>query len=108
MDDERIDFSPLDPKRDEVRWGRIVTDLAAHAVTDRREHLSVQWQLACWARPVLAVAAGLCLLAWAGGWLGNGRASVDGETATALTVANWAANNQVPEPSALLQTLRGN
>ena len=108
MDDERIDFSPLDPKRDEVRWGRIVTRLAAQAAAERREHLSVEWQMARWARPVLAVAAGLCLLAWAGGWLGNGRASVDGETSILLTVANWAANHQVPEPSALLQTLRGN
>ena len=107
MDDERIDFSPLDPKRDEVRWGRIVTSLAAQAVAERRQRLSVQWQMARWARPVLAVAAGLCLLAWAGRWLGNGRAPVDGGTPIVLTVANWAANQQVPDPGALLQTLRG-
>ena len=108
MDDERIDFSPLDPSRDELRWTRMVSGIAAHAAAERRARLSVQWQLARWARPVLAVAAGLCLLSWAGGWLGHRQVPATAEAPTTLTVANWAANHQVPDPADLLQALGGN
>jgi|WetSurMetagenome_2_1015567.scaffolds.fasta_scaffold606810_2 hypothetical protein len=106
MDDERIDFSPLDPSQDELRWARLVNDVAARAVAERRARLSVAGQLVRWARPGLALAAGLCLLTWASGWLGRSVPATDGKP-TALTVAEWAANHQLPDPADLLQTLRG-
>jgi hypothetical protein len=110
MDDERMDFSPLDPSRDEQRWRRNVDALVSRALAERRRRLSIEQQLLHWARPMLAVAAGLCILAWTANLVG-GSGGPTRETATnapALTVANWAANHHIPGPDDLLGTLRGN
>jgi hypothetical protein len=107
---ERIDFSALDPCRDELQWKRTVDGLVGKALAERRSRLSIEQQLLHWARPVLAVAAGLCLLTWTASLLTTGRSSqtLSFEHPPALTLANWAANNQIPEPSDLLETLGGN
>jgi hypothetical protein len=109
MDNERIDFSPLDPSRDELRWSRTIDSLVARAVSERRARLSVERQLLRWARPVLAMAAGLCIAAWTAGLIaGDRQAQVATVAPPALTLANWAANNEIPDPSDLVATLRGN
>jgi hypothetical protein len=107
MDDERLDFSTLDPSRDELRWARTIDRVAAQALADRRQRLSIEHQLLRWARPVLAVAAAACALAWAGGWRGDDSRSSTAEP-PALTVAHWAANNQIPATDDLVTTLRSN
>jgi hypothetical protein len=109
MDDERIDFATLDPSRDEPRWERTVNYLVAQALAERRQRLSVAHQTILWARPALAAAAMLSLVAWtAGFWAKGNVASVSAQPLpTALTLANWAANNHIPETSDLLQTLGG-
>ncbi len=108
--DNRIDFSALDPSRNELRWARAVDGIVGKALAERRKRLSVEQQLLRWARPVLAVAAGLCLVAWTAGLLASGRSDRVSvvQRSPALTLANWAANNQIPEPSDLWGTLGGN
>jgi hypothetical protein len=113
MDDrqnDRIDFSALDPRRNELRWARTVHGIVGKALAERRKRLSIEQQLLRWARPVLAVAAGLSVVAWTAGFLAAGRSELGsaGQRSPALTLANWAANNQVPEPSDLVGTLGGN
>jgi hypothetical protein len=110
MEDERINFSALDPSRNELRWQRTVGMLVGQALAERRKRLSIEQQLLRWARPVLAVAAGLCLVAWTAGLLSTSSAQrvSSVQQSPALTLANWAANNQIPEPSDLLRTLGGN
>lgn len=106
MDDEHIDFAALDPSLDPSRWNRLIDDIVARAVDERRARLSVQAQLLRWSRPVLAMAAAACLLAWAGGWLRGSSWVVQADAPTVLTVANWAANHEVPAPGDLLAILQ--
>lgn len=105
MDDEPIDFAALDPSRDPARWPRLIDGIVARAVDERRARLSVQAQLLRWARPVLAMAAAACLLAWAGIWLRRGSAVVQPHAPAVSTVAKWAANHEVPAPGDLLAIL---
>lgn len=107
---ERIDFSALDPCRDELQWKRTVDGLVGKALAERRSRLSIEQQLLHWARPVLAVAAGLSLLAWSASLFRDSSSPQASAVRhpPALTLANWAANNQIPEPSDLLGTLGGN
>ena len=107
---ERIDFSALDPCRDELQWKRTVDGLVGKVLAERRSRLSIEQQLLRWARPVLAVAAGLCLMAWTASLLGDSNSPQTSSVRhpPALTLANWAANNQIPKPSDLLGTLGGN
>jgi hypothetical protein len=107
MEDEPIDFAALDPSRDELRWRRTVDGLAARAVEQRRGRHAFERQLLRWARPVLVVAACLCILAWTATFLGDPAGEEGTASPASLTLANWAANHHMPEPDDLL-TLRGN
>jgi hypothetical protein len=116
MSDERtprpIDFSALDPGRNQLRWERTMQELAAKAHADRVRRSSLEEQLLRWARPVLAVAAALCLIVWTAGYLTGGRRTraTAGRSvqSPALTLAAWAANDRVPDSSELFGTLGGN
>jgi hypothetical protein len=109
MDSERIDFSALDPSRDERRWTRSIDAVVKRALAERRKRLSVEQQLLRWARPVLAVAAGLCVVAWTADYFSPTRKAVPAtQHPAAITLASWAANNQIPEPSDLLGVLGNN
>jgi hypothetical protein len=116
MSDERtpkpIDFSVLDPSRNQLRWERTIQELAAKARAERQRRFSVEHELLRWARPVLAVAAALCLIVWTAGYLAHGRrtsAPVRLPTQSpALTFATWVANDRIPDSSELFGTLGGN
>ncbi len=106
-----IDFSVLDPSLNQLRWERTIDNLVARARAQRRRRLSVQHELLRWGRPVLAMAAALCLIAWTAGYLAASRrntSSTTSITAPALVIATWAANHQIPETSELFGTLGGN
>ena len=62
--DERIDLSLLDPSRDRERWERRIEAVSSRAAAARRAPRSVPAQLASWAGPALALAAGLALVVW--------------------------------------------
>jgi hypothetical protein len=107
MEDERIDFSALDPSRNELGWRRTVEGIVARALEQRRRRLSVERQLLSWARPVLVIAIGLCILSWTATLIG-GTERVERDTRPApLTLARWAANHQMPPAGDLLSLLRG-
>jgi hypothetical protein len=116
MSDERtpkpIDFSALDPSRNQLRWERSIQALAAKAHADHARRSSVEQQLLRWARPVLAVAAALCLLVWTAGYLvGNHRSRVTAGRSTqspALALSAWAASDRIPDSTELFGTLGGN
>ena len=60
MDNDRIDFTTLDPTRDQDRFDRLVgsiTDRAADELAERRATGSPLNQLVRWKRPMLAAAA---------------------------------------------------
>ena len=107
-----IDFSALDPGRNQIRWERTVQSLAAEAHAEYHRRVDVQQQLLRWARPVIAAAAAFCLIVWTAGYVAgpstrNPMAQGTSQSA-ALTLATWAANNQIPEGSELWSTLGGN
>jgi hypothetical protein len=106
-----IDFSALDPSRNQLRWERRILDLAAKAHAEGRRRHALERELLRWARPVLAVAATLCLIAWTAGYVvGHRRQAPTAQTWTqspALDLAGWAANDRIPESSELLRTLGG-
>jgi hypothetical protein len=108
-----IDFSALDPSRNQLRWERTIQSLATKAHAERRKRFAVEHELLRWARPVLAVAAAFCLIVWTAGYFAGGRRSstASAQSATqapALRLAAWAANDQIPETSELVGTLGGN
>lgn len=105
-----IDFSALDPVRNQLRWARTIDNLAARALAERRKRTSIEYQLLTWGRPVLAVAAAFCLMIWTAGYFVSARRSTAAipTTAPALQIAAWAANDSIPESSELSVTLGGN
>lgn len=115
MSDEQtprpIDFSALDPGRNRLGWERTIQELAARAHADRARRSSVEDQLLRWARPVLAAAAGLCLVVWTTGYLVGQRATrapvVETAQSPALTLAAWAAGDRIPDGDELFGALGG-
>jgi hypothetical protein len=74
MNDDRIDLSPLDPTRDELRWERMVRSVAARGRASRSLPEAVLLDLVRRARPALAAAAVLALCAWLPSLFGTPRA----------------------------------
>lgn len=107
-----IDFSALDPGRNQIRWERLIQKVAAEAHAEQRRRMALQEQLLRWARPVLAVAAALCLLVWTAGYVVSPRpATTTAQSPSqppAFALASWVANDRIPESSELLSTLGGN
>jgi len=64
MNDDRIDFSPIDPSRDRERWKRTIESIAARAAAAPGAPRPLSAQLAAWTGPALALAAGVALLVW--------------------------------------------
>ena len=105
-----VDLSALDPSRNQLRWERTIQELAARGYAERRRRYVLDRELLRWARPVLAVAAALCLIVWTAGYLRSSRAVGPARSATmppALTLAAWAANDRIPDSSELFGILGG-
>jgi len=65
MDDGRIDFSALDPTRDQDRFDRLVGSImeqSADGLASRRASTSPLMQLVNWKRPMLAAAAVIAMI----------------------------------------------
>jgi len=94
MENERIDFSRLDPARDAAGWESRMSVLArrAQAIRDNQHRLGTR--LWTWGRPMLAAAAVLAVVTWTLAWR---RAPVQIPSAdTALAVAGWAVKDELP------------
>lgn len=102
--DDKIDLAPLDPSRDRLRWERLIVGLAKRVTAIRRAP-TIGELVSAWARPALAIAAALALVAWVGGavWPRTAQASEDTSATTAL--AEWAAADQTPGAADVLDIL---
>ncbi len=107
MDEQKIDLTVLDPSRDPERWERLVQSVVSRASAARRRTLTVGRQLVAWARPALAIAAGLALLSWAGRL-----ASPEPEAAVARArddpasvLVRWASSDERPPAARILEVL---
>jgi hypothetical protein len=107
MNDDRIDFSSLDPSRDLRRWDQLVVSLASRAIEARRRQFTISRQLVAWARPVLAIAATVALGIWAGALLNADRkeATTASSEDPVYTLAGWAIKEQVPSTTEILKVL---
>jgi hypothetical protein len=112
-DDDRVDFSVLDPMRDRERWEarvQVVTAWAiitARAVIARRRR-TVGDQLVSWARPALVLAAAAALSTWMGAIASSGRTRADTPESQRTTIlATWAATGAEPATDELLAVLGG-
>ncbi|MBI2894024.1 MAG: hypothetical protein HYY06_10765 [Deltaproteobacteria bacterium] len=106
MDDSRIDFSPLDPSRDPERWRRMIDSITARALAARGPG-SIPQQLLAWSRPALAMAAALTLVIWGAAWASGPEPAPQARTEPAVTLAAWAADDELPPATEILQILGG-
>ncbi|MBS2025919.1 MAG: hypothetical protein JST92_26270 [Deltaproteobacteria bacterium] len=124
MNDEPIDFSPLDPSRDAARWERMVQAVAARGQAARAQSVPL-WLLKL-GRPALLAAAAIAVLCWAptllrgrvadatsmspqaglqGKVRGSGSTQAKAQQSPALQLSAWAANDELPATAELLSTL---
>lgn len=109
MDEERIDFSALDPRRDPARFEQMVKAVVAGAAARPPSPHPFLRTLAGQGRMVALVAAALALVAW----LPNLGASLSGASPSQGTtesdpvdlVSTWAQSGQVPTDVDLFQAL---
>jgi hypothetical protein len=104
MNDDRFDFSALDPARDAERWEQRIRQVVAHAT--RVPRWTVSAQLSRWARPALGLAAAAALfstlgLVWIAGQLDGGKA----QESPSAVLSRWAATDEAPSTRHLLTVL---
>ncbi len=105
MADDKVDFSALDPSRDEVAWERRIQAVAARGLAARQRSFTIFDQLRAWRRPALAVT----LAAAAASWLlviTSERIEASPKTAeesAEATWSRWALNDQVPQTTEVFQ-----
>lgn len=106
MNDERFDFSCLDPTKDGLRWNGRIVAIADAACAHYRRKLTISGQLLLWARPMLAIAAGLALLGWTSLIAMGAPTEKASFELTAndrsLVVADWVVRNEIPSPELVI------
>jgi hypothetical protein len=105
MNDDRFDFSALDPARDTERWERRIRQVVAHAASVRRWTVSAQ--LSRWARPAFGLAAAVALFSAAGLVFSAGRSdqSSRAQESASAALSRWAASDESPSTRRLLSVL---
>jgi len=100
MDDDRIDFSALDPKRDPARFKRMVDTIVAGARTPVSAVVFFVHELVSWGRPAVAISALLALTAWLPTLVRNGsnlsQGSLSAVNDPVELVSSWARTGRVP------------
>jgi hypothetical protein len=107
MHDEKIDLSALDPARDTHHWNRLVESVVTRALANRQQPLTIGFQMLMWSRPILAIAAALALVFGLRELLPHERLAHSRAVAPAFILANWAANDERPDTTKILQVLGG-
>ncbi len=108
MDDDRIDFSALDPKRDAIRFRRMVEMTLAGIRSSALAAPGLVHQLAVWGRTAIAAAALLALAAWLPALFEDGRspaAGVHRGSDPVELVSQWAKTGRVPSEADPLDAL---
>jgi hypothetical protein len=110
MDDERIDFSALDPKCNPEHFERMVRAIMAGARSPTPAPHPLSLQLIRWGAATVAIAAALAAVAWLP-TLTRGRYGVDAGVTAATDpvelVSAWADKGAVPSDIDLPQALGG-
>jgi hypothetical protein len=105
MHDEKLDLSALDPTRDTHHWNQLVESVVARALARRQQPLTVGYQMLVWARPILAIAAALALVFGIRELLPHERNASSRSVEPAFVLASWAANDERPDTTRILQVL---
>jgi hypothetical protein len=106
MNDDKIDFSPLDPARDATRWRHQVESVTARAL-ERRRQPPLAVQLLDWARPTLLVAASIALLSWCGAAARQNSNPPDPyvKNGAPWILTRWAVSGEEPSVASMLEVL---
>jgi len=100
MDDDRIDFSALDPKRDAVRFKRMVDTIVAGARSPVSAARFLVHELVSWGRAAVAISALLALTAWLPTLVRNGsnwgQSPFSAVNDPVELVSSWARVGKVP------------
>ena len=106
MDDDRIDFSALDPKRDAIRFKRMVETTLAGIRSSALGVPRLVHQLVVWGRTAVAAAAALALAAWVLALFEDGRtaSTLRGSDPVEL-ISQWAKTGGVPSEADPLDAL---
>jgi len=100
MSSDRIDFSPLDPKRDPQQFERMVRNVLS-GVQSASAPAPLLLDFLRWGRLGLVAAALIAL----GAWLPNLYTPQHAATDAVALVSNWAQAGEVPANVDLIQTL---
>ncbi len=114
MNDDRLDFGPLDPLRDPERMERALRSIAVRAaplLAARRTPRTAFQQVARWRRPMLAAAV-VIMIASLSALLRFGGSSAESATPTVAevvgvptTVAGWVRSDRLPTPGEIVVSL---
>ena len=107
MDDDRIDFSPLDPMRDPARFERMVRAVAGARGPGASPAAGVSLELLRWGRAAVAIAAALAAAAWVPALVRDRATARAGRGDAVDLVAEWAQAGEVPRDADLIQTFGG-
>ena len=108
-DDDRIDFSALDPSRDRARWEQQIAAVTARALAARRGPQRADG-LRFWSRPGLAAAAALALITWGATALRGCTPSARPAAAQPNPIANvisWSRGGTPTNAYELLEVIHG-
>jgi len=115
MNDDRIDFSPIDPTQDEAHFEELVSSIVRNAEVElarRRGRLTVVGQVGQWWRPLLAAAGVIIVVSLGVLWQlgGNGSAvlvesGIEESLGVSAQVASWIRSDELPTASDLLETI---
>jgi len=114
--EKKVDLSALEPFPSPARFEQAVGAIAARAMAARRrKRETVSEQLSAWARPALALAAGVALIAWVPSlWSRSPSSTAVSSSASqqsadpAATLMGWAAKDALPtDTTEVLTTLGG-
>ena len=100
----RIDLRAIDEPADPARAERVIAAAMSRVAADRSAHGDALSTIVIYARPLLAAAAALVVIA-TGTLMVTQRPSQEDQPASVL--ASWAASNHVPTNGELLAVFQG-
>lgn len=105
-DDDKIDFSALDPARDAGAWNRRADAVAARAAERLAAGRFIGAQLDAWRWRAVTLSVGLAACAWACALvLGPAHGTSRPDARAAVLV--WAARDETPPAATVLAALGG-
>jgi hypothetical protein len=106
MDDQRLDLSLLDPRRDRAHWSTLVQSVTRRARQLEPPRQEVLRLILCWGRPALAIGAFVALFCWAGA-TGSRAASgaIEDQAHPSQHLLRWATSGARPATSEILLVL---